>query len=122
MTRVADKLLEVVLDIHDMTPDLYLLGSQVFSRDVESLVGDFSEIPLVKRLLDITRLLTTPSVEGLVDALGGLVGGASSCGLDIHDFSSDDKIYDEAVMMLQAKGFSNLELKDALSILNRRRD
>jgi hypothetical protein len=120
MTRVADKFLEVVLDTHDMTPDLYLLGSEVFSRDVESLVGEFSDLPLVKRLLDITALLTSKSVDGLVDALGGLVGASSF--LDIHDFTSDDKIYDEAVMMLQAKGFSHLELKDAISVLNRRRD
>jgi hypothetical protein len=120
MTRVADKLLEVAIDIHDMTPDLYVFGSNVFSRDVEILVGRFSYIPLVQRLLDITKLLTTESANGLLVALGGLVGDSSF--LDIHDFSSDERIYDEAVMMLQAKGFSHLELKDAISILNRRRD
>lgn len=120
MSRVADKLLEVVIDSRDTTPDWYVGGSQVFSRDVEILLGAFSDLALVQRLLDITKLLTLESTDGLLAALDGLVGGAGF--LDIHDFSSDETIYDEAVMMLQAKGFLHLELKDAVLILNRRRD
>jgi len=124
MSGVADKLLEVVLDIHDMTPDLYLHGSQVFSRDVESLMGEFSDLEVVRRLLDITKLLVSESIDGLRDALGGLVvvGESMDTYLEIDDFSSDEKIYDEAVMMLHVKGFTHLELKDAISVLNRRRD
>ena len=122
MNRVADKLLEVALDIHDTTPTLWLEGCKVFARDVDVMVGAFSDLPLVKRLIDITRLLTMGSSasQGLFAALGGLVGAADF--LDIHDFSSDETIYDEAIMMLQVKGFAHLELKDAFSILNRKRD
>jgi hypothetical protein len=120
--RVADKLLEVALDIHDMTPDIWQEGAKVFARDVDAIVGSFSDLPLVRRLLDVTQLLTlnSGSSQGLLAALGGLVGASDF--LDIHDFSSDETVYDEAVMMLKAKGFAYLELKDAVSILNRRRD
>lgn len=120
--RVADKLLEVALDIHDMTPDLWQQGAKVFARDVDAIVGSFSDLPLVRRLLDVVQLMImdSSSSQGLVVALGGLVGATDF--LDIHDFSGDETVYDEAVMMLKAKGFAHLELKDAVSILNRRRD
>jgi hypothetical protein len=120
--RVADKFLEVALDIHNMAPDLWQEGAGVFARDVDDIVASFSHLPLVRRLLDVTELLTmnSGSSQGLLAALGGLVGATDF--LDIHDFSSDETVYDEAVMMLKAKGFAHLELKDAVSILNRRRD
>lgn len=120
--RVADKLLEVALDVHDMAPDLWQEGAKVFARDVDAIVGAFSDLPLIRRLLDVTHLLTLDwgSSQGLLAALGGLVGASDF--LDIHDFSGDETVYDEAVMMLRAKGFAHLELKDAVSILNRRRD
>ncbi len=122
MNRVADKLLEVALDVNEVTPDLWQEGSQIFARDIHVLVGSFTGLSLVHRLLDVVQLMTLNSSasQGLFEALGGLVGATDY--LDIHDFSSDETIHDEAVMMLKAKGFVHLELKDAVAILNRRRD
>lgn len=122
MNRVAEKILEVALDVNDVTPDLLQDGCQIFARDVNVLLGAFAGLSIVDRILDIVQLMTMHSnaAQGLLAALGGLVGSAD--GLSIHDFSSDETIYDEAMMMLKAKGFVNLELNDAISILNRRRD
>jgi hypothetical protein len=121
MNRLADKFLEVALDIHGMTPDIWRQGALVFSRDVEILMRGTS-LPLVQRLLDIVKLLSmeSKSLEVLFSALGGLVG--TSTFLDIYDFSSDGTIYEEATSMIKAKGLTWIKLEDAVSILNRRRD
>eukprot|EP00934_Nitzschia_sp_Nitz4_P009261 Nitzschia sp. Nitz4//scaffold2_size372955//45976//48153//NITZ4_000366-RA/size372955-processed-gene-0.472-mRNA-1//-1//CDS//3329546605//9251//frame0 len=120
--RVADKFMEIILDVQSTTPDIWPGGAEVFTRDVEVLIGEYTEVPLVARLLDVMKLstMTYASLQGLREALGGLVG--ASVFLDMNDFSSDGTIYDEAELMLKAKGFQNLELADAISILNRRRD
>jgi hypothetical protein len=121
MNRLADKFLEVALDIHNMTPDIWREGANVFARDVRIILAGF-EYPLVQRLLEITQLLSmdTNSLQTLLAALGGLVGASTF--LDIHDFSSDGTLYEEAVSMIKAKGFKEIELNDVISILNRRRD
>ena len=121
MNRVADKFLEVAIDIHNMTPDLWQVGGKVFARDVSVMVGS-SELPLVRRLLDTTKLLSADSntIQALFSAIGGLVGAQTY--LDIHDLSADDTLYDEAMSMIKAKGYSRIELQDVVSILNRRRD
>jgi hypothetical protein len=121
MNRVADKFLEVAVDIHDMTPDIWQEGAKVFARDVSVIMGS-SDLPLVLRLLDITKLMSndSKSVKPLFTALGGLV--AAETFLDSHDFSADGTLYEEAISMIKAKGFSSIELEDVVSILNRRRD
>jgi hypothetical protein len=122
MNRVADKFIEVALDVHDMTPDIWLEGAKVFARDVAVMMGSSTDMPLVLRLLDVTKLLSldTKSIQALMAALGGLVGASTI--LDVYDFSSDGTLYEEATSMIKAKGFISIELEDVVSILNRRRD
>ena len=121
MGRLAEKFLEVALDIHSMTPDVWRQGALIFARDVHLMMGTCN-LPIVLRLLDITKLLSmeSNSLFGLKSALGGLVG--ASIYLDVNEFSADGTIYEEAVSMIRAKGLHNLEFEDALSVLNRRRD
>ena len=121
MNRLADKFLEVALDIHSMTPDIWRQGALVFARDVEILMRGTS-LPLVQRLLDNVKFLSmeSKSLEVLFSALGGLVG--TSTFLNIYDFSSDGTIYEEATSMIKAKGLTWIQLEDTVSILNRRRD
>lgn len=123
MNRLADKFLEVALDIHSMTPDIWRQGALVFARDVKNLMrGTSLPTALVQRLLDIVKFLSMESkpLEVLFSALGGLVG--TSTFLDIYDFSSDGTIYEEATSMIKAKGLTWIKLEDAVFILNRRRD
>ena len=132
LNRLADKFMEVALDVHSVTPDIYQTGATVFARDVHTLLGSsvsgdggssssYNELPLLQRLLDLTRLMsmTTSSLQGLAHALGGLTGGVF---LDPEDFASDGTLQQEAMSMIQAKGFKWLELDDVISVLNRRRD
>jgi hypothetical protein len=121
MNRLADKFLEVALDIHNVTPDIWRQGALVFARDVEILMRDTS-LPSVQRLLDIVKFLSMESktLEILFSALGGLVG--TSTFLNIYDFSNDGTIYEEATSMIKAKGLTWIKLEDIVSILNRRRD
>jgi hypothetical protein len=121
MNRVANKFLEVAVGIHNMTPDIWQEGAKVFARDVSVMMGS-SDLPLVLRLRNITELMSTDSksVKPLFTALGGLV--AAETFIDIHDFSADGTLYEEAISMIKAKGFSSIELEDVASVLNRRRD
>lgn len=120
MNRVAEKFLEVALDINRVTPDIWTKGAAVFARDVHSVVGSFEDIATVSRLLEVTRLMTMDfvAVQGLFGALGGLVG--SYAFLDVDEFTSDATLNEEAVQMLRAKNIHG-SLEDAISILNRRR-
>jgi hypothetical protein len=167
--RLADKLLEVALDVHSMTPDIWQQGATIFARDVSILfmgassssasssgktagpsskvanpprsggsrgspgksttttshiittTATTSNLPMVLRLLDLVRLMSmdSASLSRLFHALAGLAGTGF---LDPEDFSSDGTLYEEAMSMIQAKGFIHLELEDTFSILNRRRD
>ena len=132
LNRLADKFMEVALDVHSVTPDIYQTGATVFARDVRTILGgsvsgdecnssSYNELPLLQRLLDLTRLMSmnTSSLQGLAHALGGLTGGVF---LDPEDFASDGTLQQEAMSMIQAKGFKWLELDDVISVLNRRRD
>jgi hypothetical protein len=121
MNRVATKFLEVALDVDNMSPAIWQTGAKIFSRDVAVVMGP-SDLSLVLRLLEVTKLLSldNKSIRSLFNALAGLVGAESF--LDINDFTSDGTIYEEATSMIKAKGFSSLELEDAVSVLNRRRD
>ena len=131
---LADKFLEVSLNLQGLTPEVIPEGACIFARDVEALFGSFSpnaqpsvRFPVVERLLDVTRLLSLPakSLVTLQSALLGLVGGPEDPSrpwhLHSYQFTADVTLFEEAVSMLRAKGFS-LELEDALSVLNRRRD
>lgn len=123
-TRVADrlveKLLDVALDINSVTPDIWLEGATIFARDVNALLGSYSDITSGDRLLEVTRFMSMDydSFRGLVAAIGGLVG--SDTYLDIEELNADTTLSDEARCMLKAKNV-NCSLEDAVSILNRRR-
>ena len=120
MNRVADKLLEVALDVNHVTPDIWPGGATVFEMDVRALVGSCDDLPAVHRLLEVTKLMTMnfQKLEGLFAALGGLVD--SDAFLDVEDFTVDANLREQAVSMLKAKNV-NCALEDAISILNRRR-
>ena len=140
LNRLADKFMEVALDVHSMTPDIYQTGATVFARDVQTLLGYgrgggddddddgaaatgccYSELPLLLRLLDLTHLMSLDS-SSLQVLSGGLTGLAGVTYLDSNDFASDATLNQEAMSMIQAKGFKWLELGDVISVLNRRRD
>ena len=40
--------------------------------------------------------------------------------LDVDDFYKDERLMEEAINMLEAKGFTALSLNESLSIINRR--
>jgi hypothetical protein len=131
MPLLADKFLEVALDWHGLTPEIIPEGAKVFARDVDALFASFatgeSKITNVKRLVDVASLMSMPS-KSLVatrDALLGLVGGPEDPGrpwrLNSNQFIADTTLYEQASLMLRAKGIC-LDVEDAISILNRRRD
>jgi hypothetical protein len=88
--------------------------------DVRALVGSCDDLPAVRRLLEVTKLMTMNSkrLEGLFAALAGLVDSDSF--LDVNDFTVDAILREQAESMLKAKNI-NCPLEDTISILNRRR-
>jgi hypothetical protein len=75
--------------------------------------------------MDVAELMMwkTRPMRDLKTALLGLTHSfGESNTLNIHAFSKDGTLIDEAMYMLRAKGFSCLHLEDAVSILNRRTD
>lgn len=131
---LAEKFMEVAINLQGLTPEVIPEGASIFARDVETLFGNFSphaepsvRFLIVGRLLDVTRLMALPakSLVTLQSALLGLVGGPEDPSrpwhLGVHQFTADANLFEEAVSMLHAKGFM-LELEDAISVLNRRRD
>jgi hypothetical protein len=120
MERLADKFMEVAMDIHGMTPDIWQAGANVFARDVRAIFEQ-TPFPLSGRLLDVVALMSmnSNSSQGLYFGLSGLVGSEF---LDTQDFDNDERLFQEATSMVKAKGLMWLELEDVVSILNRRRD
>jgi len=118
--RLVEKLLDVALDTNSVTPDIWIEGANIFSRDVTIMLGDFRDIPAVDGLLEVTKFMTMDydSFCSLFAAIGGLVG--SDVHLDIEELNADAKLVDEATSMLKAKSV-NCPLGYAVSILNRRR-
>jgi hypothetical protein len=125
LSSIAEKFLEVALDVQGMTPDLRLFGCMTFARDVNALLvaDDRSLSPeYVLRVLDIVKLMQCDSatLRKIGNSLCELSG--QSAPLTDATFEGDDKLYGEAISMILAKGFMYLELSDVFAILNRRRD
>ena len=134
LSSMAEKILEVALDIHGMTPDLNQYGCSIFANDAVTLLlhhhddnqnDDSSAIIVpeyVLRVLDIVKLMQYDSaaLRGIGNALCGLSG--QSAPLTEDAFTMDDRIYDEAICMIRAKGLLYIELSDVINVLNRRRD
>lgn len=124
LVGVADKLFEVALNWHGMTPDLLPYGCSILARHVHALFGPTTvALPRpVLRLLDCVNLMAAPAsaLAQLGDALCGLAGHPAPLTDDV--FASDDRLYEEAMGMIRAKGYVWIDLDDVLSILNRRRD
>uniref|UniRef100_A0A7S1Y6J6 Uncharacterized protein n=1 Tax=Grammatophora oceanica TaxID=210454 RepID=A0A7S1Y6J6_9STRA len=133
--RLADKFLEVCLDVQGMTPDLALEGCKAFAQDLNELMmfGGSSNSkssssqehtlpPFAKRLEDVVNLMSmdTKPLRDLKMALGGLGAGGLSPVLSYTAFSQDGTLMEEAMSMLRAKGFAWIHLEDAISVLNRR--
>mmetsp|Transcript_26859 Transcript_26859/g.48818 ORF Transcript_26859/g.48818 Transcript_26859/m.48818 type:complete len:876 (-) Transcript_26859:104-2731(-) len=143
--RIQTKFLEVALDEHGMSPDIAMVGSKVFRRDVSHVADLFSVNPsaprFFSRLQDIVNLMAMDKLQfnSLRGALHTLVQSISSrrgmyendSGLDdggennmvmvYEDFASDGTVLDEAQSMLQAKGFFMIQLEDVVSVMNRRK-
>ncbi|GAX11823.1 hypothetical protein FisN_20Lh123 [Fistulifera solaris] len=126
LSLLAEQFLQVALNADGMTLELAESGSRVFAHQVQSVFGIFStmtELPLtVQRLLDVTRWMSMEysDLSGVGNALCVLAGIPAPLTMD--PFVQDDRLAEEAVAMLQAKGFISMELADAISILNRRVD
>ncbi|CAB9509343.1 expressed unknown protein [Seminavis robusta] len=125
---IANKFLEVALDWQGLSVGIILPeGAVIFERDVLALFEDLSSWKEVERLLDVAKLMNMhlKPLEGLHSALMGLIGGPEDPTrpwlLHSHQFTQDAALFDQAICMLRAKGFS-LDLEDALSVLNRRKD
>lgn len=119
---LAAKLLEVALDMDDMTPELLPAGCSIFANDVVSLFGNALVPPSVLRLLELAKVMAMPSLSlsQIGEALSGLADQGAP--LALHHFTVDERLYEEAVSMVQAKGLVWLEFGDILNVLNRRRD
>ena len=127
LSLVAEKLLECALDIQGLTPDLRHAGCRLFARDVQALLLGQSRkdcrMPRhALRTIDISYFmcLTSSAMRGIGGALCGLSGRPAPLTEDM--FEADERLYDEAISMIRAKGFLYLELADVFAILNRRRD
>ena len=80
----------------------------------------------IQAIREAFRALAVPSSSagsffsrGMADELAGEFAVCNER-LNVDDFYTDDRLMDEAVSMLEAKGFGELSLDEALSILNRR--
>jgi hypothetical protein len=123
MSMIAEKLLEVALDLQGMTPDLLRPGCTLFARDVVALFGECPHLPNhALRVLDVVQLMRLESAQlgGIGGALCGLAGLPAP--LTEADFEVDEKLFEEAVSMIRAKGLVYVELADVFAVLNRRRD
>jgi hypothetical protein len=131
LSSMAEKILEVALDIHGMTPDLNQYGCSIFANDAMTLLSDHDILrnsasvvlpEYVLRVLDIVQIMQYDSatLRGIGNALCGLSGQPAP--LNEDDFALDDRIYDEAICMIRAKGLLYIELSDVINVLNRRRD
>lgn len=133
MPLFLDKFLEVALDLHGLVPTILPEGAAVFGRDMDALFGGLElaegepACAKLSRLRDITKLMTMEAMplQALQSALLCLVGGPEDPErprwIQVHQFTADATLFEQAECMLKAKGFS-LSLEDALSILNRRQD
>jgi hypothetical protein len=120
LSLVAEKLLEVALDPGH---DLFEAGCAVFARDVEALFGNLTVLPNhALRVLDIVKLMKMDSqtIADVGTALRSLSGAPAPLTEDIFD--ADERLFEEAMSMIRAKGLIYLELSDFFAILNRRRD
>ena len=141
MPLLADKFLEVALDLHGLTPDILPEGARIFAHDMETLfessasTGDVddnrrlrSQFRSVFRILEVSKLMSMDSknLKTLQTAMLGLVGGPRDRErpwlIHSYQFTNDETLYEEAICMIRAKGFSALKLEDAISVLNRRQD
>jgi hypothetical protein len=123
MSMIAEKLLEVALDLQGMTPDLLRPGCTLFARDVVALFGECPHLPNhALRVLDVVQLMRLESAQlgGIGGALCGLAGLPAP--LTEADFEVDEKLFEEALSMIRAKGLVYVELADVFAVLNRRRD
>ena len=73
-------------------------------------------------MLDIAKLMSleSPELGGIGDALCGLAGRQAPLTEDI--FEADERLFDEAISMVRAKGFLYIDLSSVFAVLNRRRD
>eukprot|EP00977_Amphora_coffeiformis_P020350 scaffold8130_cov164-Amphora_coffeaeformis.AAC.2 len=114
------KFLEALLD-ESLVTEILAVGGRVIHKDIQLLLGGLVELPpAALRLLDVTHALQKVHLASIGDALCGLAGQPPP--LHIHLFACDERLYDEAVSMIRAKGWLWLELPDLLSVLNRRVD
>jgi hypothetical protein len=129
LSVLAEKFLEVALDLQGMTPDLRRPGCALFARDVRALFDDddssnrSSTRSLPKhprRVMDIASLMERRDLVGLGNTLCNLCGRPAP--LTEAIFESDGRLYEEAMSMIRAKGHLHVELADIFAVLNRRRD
>mmetsp|Transcript_41058 Transcript_41058/g.85479 ORF Transcript_41058/g.85479 Transcript_41058/m.85479 type:complete len:772 (-) Transcript_41058:75-2390(-) len=122
LTLLAEKFLEVALDWHGTTPEIYQGGAQIFASDVSLLLGESLLPAAAMRLLDVIECMAMDAVplSAIGDALCGLAGHPPPLSEDV--FAVDERVYEEAMSMIRAKNLVWLTLGDFLSILNRRQD
>ena len=123
LSLLAEQFLQVALNADGMTLELAEQGSLVFAQHVQSVLEIFPTelLPLTaRRLLDVTRWMSMKHTElsGIGNALCGLAGLPAP--LTMEPFEQDDRLAEEAMAMIQAKGFVWMKLGDTISILNRR--
>ena len=116
----SSKFLETLLD-ESLVTEILAVGGRVVHNDVQLLFGGETELPpAALRLLDVTHALQDVHLASIGDALCGLAGQPPP--LTIELFALDERLYDQAVSMIRAKGWLWLDLQDLLSVLNRRVD
>lgn len=122
LTLVAEKLLEVAMNLHEVTPELLTGGCAVFARDVHSLFGSASLPVKALRLLDYSKVMAMESAAlvHIGRVLCGLAGLPAPLPEDA--FNGDERLHEEATSMIRAKGIAFVEVEDVISVLNRRRD
>jgi len=145
---IGQKLLDIALDPQGMCPEIYQSGALQFLHDVKAVNRLFSarqtdqQAGPMERVVTSARLMSLESSQihaiketfrSLVDADSpirnlfgrtvddsGEMNEPSISRLNVDDFYKDQRLIDEAGNMLEAKGFNDLALEEALSVLNRR--
>jgi len=146
---IGQKLLDIALDPQGMTPEIYQSGGMQFECDVKAFNRLFSARQAnqqpgpMERVVTSARLMSLESSQihtlretfrslvvdtdttirnlfGRTVDESGEMNEPSNSRLDVDDFYKDQRLVDEASNMLEAKGFNELALEEALSILNRR--
>jgi len=147
--RLEEKFVEIATDAHGTIPEIQRSGALQFLSDVQLMHAVFGSVAsVVNETLDgaysganaqpdgafdtlvvLARLMAADNkqIRSLRDGLFGLASDSMpnlSPGMShipSQPFDTDGTLYETAKSMMESKGYSGIEVEDAISVLNRRK-